>query len=108
MERNSLRQVEWDTNRRVVGAAEGRINGETPAPVLPTTARTTRVSACSRALQLSRDVQYASSWRAYQELRYLTSGVDDLISRGNGPVQFDDRLQRATSTSSRRASATGS
>jgi hypothetical protein len=36
-------------------------------------------------------VQYSSSWNAYEELRYLTSGVDDLISRGNGPVQLDER-----------------
>ena len=43
-------------------------------------------------MQLSRDVQYASAWRAYEELRYITSGVDDLISRGNGPVQFDERI----------------
>src|SRR5690606_25999518 len=33
----------------------------------------------------------ASAWRSYQELRYVTSGVDDLISRGNGPVQLDAR-----------------
>jgi hypothetical protein len=29
MERNSLRQVEWETNRRVVGAPDARINGDT-------------------------------------------------------------------------------
>ena len=42
-------------------------------------------------MQLSRDIQYVSSWRAYEEVRYITSGVDDLISRGNGPVQLDAR-----------------
>jgi hypothetical protein len=43
-------------------------------------------------VQLSREVQYRSTWRAYQELRYVTSGVDDLLSRGNGPVRLDDRI----------------
>ena len=91
MERNSLRQVEWDTNRRVVGAAEGRINGESQRLYAYYRENEAGQRLQSR-LQLSRTVQYASVWAAYQELRYLTSGVDDLISRGNGPVQFDDRL----------------
>ncbi|MGH8235444.1 MAG: DUF5916 domain-containing protein [Steroidobacteraceae bacterium] len=91
MERNSLRQVEWDTNRRVVGAAEGRINGESQRLYAYYRENEAGQRLQSR-LQLSRTVQYTSVWTAYQELRYLTSGVDDLISRGNGPVQFDDRL----------------
>jgi hypothetical protein len=47
-------------------------------------------------------VQYASNWSAYEELRYVTSGVDDLISRGNGPVQLDDRASAYFDTTSRR------
>ena len=90
MERNSLRQVEWETNRRVGGVPEGRINGETQRLYTYYRENADGERLQSR-LQLSRNVQYSSSWNAYQELRYLTSGVDDLISRGNGPVQLDER-----------------
>jgi hypothetical protein len=91
MERNSLRQVEWETNRRIVGAADPRINGESQRLYAYYRENELGQRLQSR-LQLSRTVQYASNWLVYGELRYLTSGVDDLISRGNGPVQFDDRL----------------
>ena len=90
MERNSLRQVEWETNRRVGGAREGRVNGETQRLYAYYRENAEGQRLQSR-LQLSRTVQYASNWSAYEELRYVTSGVDDLISRNNGPVQFDDR-----------------
>jgi hypothetical protein len=43
-------------------------------------------------VQVSREVTYVSAWQAYEELRYLPGGVDDLLSRGNGPVQIDDRI----------------
>jgi hypothetical protein len=91
MERNSLRQVEWDTNRRIATAGAGRVSGETQRLYAFYRENTDGQRLQSR-LQLSRDVQYLSAWRAYQELRYVTSGVDDLISRGNGPVQLDSRL----------------
>ena len=108
MERNSLRQVEWETQPPGRRRPRGPRQRRDASVCTPTIARTRRASACSRALQLSRDVQYASNWSAYEELRYLTSGVDDLISRGNGPVQLDDRAAAPTSTPPRRASATGS
>lgn len=92
MERNSLRQVEWDTNRRVASTGESRIGGETQRLYAFYRENVDGQRLQSR-LQLSRDVQYASAWRAYEELRYTTSGVDDLLSRGNGPVQLDDRLE---------------
>ncbi len=91
MERNSLRQIEWETNRRIAGAAEGRINGENQRLYAYYRENEAGQRLQSR-LQLSRTVQYSSNWTAYQELRYLTSGVDDLISRDNGPVQFDARV----------------
>ena len=68
----------------------GRVNGETQRLYAYYRENTAGERLQSR-VQLSRDVQYASAWRAYQELRYITSGVDDLISRGNGPVQLDAR-----------------
>ncbi len=86
MERNSLRQVEWETNRRIVGAANPRINGESQRLYAYYRENELGQRLQSR-LQLSRTVQYASNWLVYGELRYLTSGVDDLISRGNGPVR---------------------
>jgi hypothetical protein len=92
MERNSLRQVEWETNRRVASTGESaRINGETQRLYMFYRENTDGDRLQSR-FQISRDVQFVSSWRTYQELRYVTSGVDDLISRGNGPVQIDDRI----------------
>lgn len=91
MERNSLRQVEWETNRRVGGAREGRINAETQRLYTYYRENAEGQRLQSR-FQLSRTVVYASNWNAYQELRYVTSGVDDLLSRGNGPVQLDDRV----------------
>ena len=91
MERNSLRQVEWETNRRSVGAADPRINGESQRLYAYYRENELGQRLQSR-LQLSRTVQYSSNWLVYGELRYLTSGIDDLISRGNGPVEFDDRV----------------
>ncbi|MGH8175562.1 MAG: DUF5916 domain-containing protein [Steroidobacter sp.] len=91
MERNSLKQVEWETNRRIAGDGESRVNGETQR--LYTFYReNTQGERLQSRVQVSRDVQYMSAWRAYEEVRYVTSGVDDLISRGNGPVQLDSRV----------------
>jgi hypothetical protein len=91
MERNALDQVEWDVYRRTANTAEGRINGETQRLYAFYRENADGQRLQSR-VQLSRDVQYRSSWRAYEELRYVTSGVDDLISRGHGPVQLDGRI----------------
>ncbi|HWK74783.1 MAG TPA: DUF5916 domain-containing protein [Povalibacter sp.] len=93
MERNSLRQVEWDTNRRVAAAsAESRITGETQRLYLVYRENAAGQRLQSR-IQLSRDVQYNNAWRAYEELRVVPGGVDDLIlSRGNGPVKLDTRV----------------
>jgi hypothetical protein len=101
MERNSLRQVEWETNRRVPGAREGRVNGESQRLYAFYRQNEAGQRLPSR-LQLSRTVQYASNWSAYEELRYLTSGIDDLISRGNGLVQLDDRASVYFDATSRR------
>lgn len=91
MERNALKQVEWETNRRVAGDSDSRVNGETQR--LYTFYReNTQGQRLQSRIQLSRDVQYTSAWRAYEEVRYITSGVDDLISRGNGPVELNSRV----------------
>ena len=91
MERNALEQLEWETNRRVAAVDGGRVNGEVQRLYAYYRENTAGERLQSR-VQLSRDVQYVSSWRAYEEVRYITSGVDDLISRGNGPVQLDARV----------------
>lgn len=92
MERNSLRQAEWDTNRRVAAASsEARITGETQRLYLVYRENDLGQRLQSR-IQLSRDVQYQNAWRAYEELRVVPGGVDDRVSRGNGPVKFDTRL----------------
>jgi hypothetical protein len=91
LERNSLRQGEWETNRRVAAQEGSRVNGETQRLYLQYRENAAGERLASR-VQLSRDVQYTSTWRSYQELRYIPSQVDDLISRGNGPVRFGTRL----------------
>jgi len=91
LERNSLRQVEWETNRRLATQdSTKRVSGETQRLYLQYRENTNGERLESR-FQISRDVQYASSWRSYQELRYVPSAVDDLISRGNGIVRLGER-----------------
>jgi hypothetical protein len=102
MERNSLRQVEWESNRRVTASnPASRFSGETQRLYL-----VYRENAAGERLQpriqVSRDVQYTSAWRAYEELRFLPSGVDDLISRGHGVVQLDQRIGAYFDTTSPR------
>ena len=102
LERNSLRQAEWETNRRISGSdPQSRISGETQRLYLLYKENDLGQRLQPR-LQVSRDVQYVSAWRAYQELRWLPSGVDDLISRGNGPVNLDARLGAYFDTTSPR------
>ena len=91
MERNALKQIEWDTHRRVASASSARISGETQR-LYAFYRENAQGERLPSRLQVSRDVQYASTWRSYQELRYVSGGVDDLLSRGNGPVRIDSRL----------------
>jgi hypothetical protein len=90
MERNALKQVEWETNLRVASDG-GRVSGETQRLYTFYRENTDGQRLQSR-FSLSRDVTYTSAWKAFQEVRYVTSGVDDLISRGNGPVKLQDRV----------------
>ena len=90
MERNALKQVEWETNLRIASDG-GRVSGETQRLYTFYRENTDGQRLQSR-FSLSRDVSYASAWKAFQELRYVSSGVDDLISRGNGPVRLEDRI----------------
>lgn len=90
MERNALRQAEWETNRRITGRATKGTTGEAQRFYFQYRENTRGQRLPSR-LQASRDVQYASAWREYEELRILPGGIDDLISRGNGPVRIGDR-----------------
>ncbi|HEY5807876.1 MAG TPA: DUF5916 domain-containing protein [Povalibacter sp.] len=102
MERNSLRQTEWETNRRVASASEGaRVSGETQRLYLVYRENELGERLQSR-VQVSRDVQYRREWLSYQELRVTPAGIDDLISRGNGPVQLDTRYSAYADFSSPR------
>lgn len=92
MERNSLRRAEWATNRQVAAAGDsGRIAGElqTLRLIYQENLDGERLTS---AIEGSRDVQYRSSWRSYQQLSYQPASVDDLISRGNGHVRLRERL----------------
>ena len=102
MERNSLQQAEWETFRRVAASGtDSRVSGETQRLYLAYRENLDGERLQSR-VQISRDVQYSSAWRAYEELRYIPSGVDDLISRGNGPVRLNQRVGAYTDISSPR------
>jgi len=90
MERNALKQVEWETNLRIASDG-GRVSGETQRLYTFYRENTDGERLQSR-FSLSRDVSYTSAWKAFQELRYVSSGVDDLISRGNGPVRLEERM----------------
>ncbi len=91
LERSSLRQAEWDSSRRIASGNESaRVSGETQRLYLVYRENTLSQRLQSR-VQLSRSVQYRSAWLAYEELRITPGGVDDLISRGNGPVDLDTR-----------------
>jgi hypothetical protein len=92
LERNSLRQAELDTYRRIASTQlDSRVSGETQRLYLLYKENTLGQRLQSRIL-VSRDLQYATAWRFYTEARYIPSGVDDQISRGNGPVQLDARI----------------
>ena len=102
MERNSLQQVEWETFRRVAASSNGsRVSGETQRLYLAYRENLDGQRLQSR-VQVSRDVQFRSAWRAYEELRYIPSGVDDVISRGHGPVRLQQRFGAYTDISSPR------
>ena len=90
MERNSLRQAEWRSTRRLA-RSEGRILGETQRLYLQYRENQEDERLQSR-VQLTREVNYRSGWQAYEELRAIPGGIDDLISRGNGPVQLPTRF----------------
>jgi hypothetical protein len=92
MERNALRQVEWDSTwRRSYDEAQSSISGTLDRVYAFYRENADGVRLPSR-LQLVHETQLTNGWRIYQDVRYFTSGVDDLISRGNGPVQQNARL----------------
>jgi hypothetical protein len=89
MERNSLRQAEWASLRRIV-KDNGRISGESQQLTLQYRENDAGERLQSH-LELLREVNYRSGWLAYERLRVIPDGIDDLVSRGNGPVRLDTR-----------------
>ena len=91
MERNSLDQVAWQTQRRIAGSPESSLSGQTQ-----TFAGYYRENADRDRLpgrvQFIRDAKYRNAWSSYVDARVYSSGIDDLISRGNGPVKLDPRI----------------
>lgn len=88
MERNSLRQLELDSIRRVGGS--GVLNGQTQRFWAWYRENDAGERLPSRILY-SHELHFANTWRAYMDVRYITSGVDDRLSRGNGPVEIEGR-----------------
>jgi hypothetical protein len=92
MERNALRQVEWDTTwRRSYDGERGSISGAIDRVYAVYRENADGERLPSR-LQFTRDLKLKNGWRIFQDYRYFTSGVDDLISRGNGPVDQKSRI----------------
>jgi hypothetical protein len=92
MERNALRQVQWESTwRRSFEPGTSWLNGVIDVLRLTYRENSDGQRLPSR-LQLIHDAQTINGWRLYQDLRYSTSGVDDLISRGNGIVRQRSRL----------------
>lgn len=89
MERNSLRQAEWATLRRI-GKESGRVSGESQQLTLQYRENDAGERLQSH-IELLRQVNYRSGWLAFERLRVIPDGVDDLISRGHGPVRLDTR-----------------
>jgi hypothetical protein len=92
MERNALRQAEWDSTwRRSYDDPQSSISG-----VIDRVYAVYRENADGERLpsrlQFTHDLKLANGWRVFQDYRYFTSGVDDLISRGNGPVDQHARV----------------
>lgn len=91
MERNALRQVEWDSIWRRSPGTSTVLSGVLDKVYAYYRENADGMRLPSR-LQFIHDIQLLNGWRLYQDLRYYTSGVDDLIARGNGIVQQDARL----------------
>jgi hypothetical protein len=90
LERNNLRQVEVDTNYRRMPDDPDVTGLRDRLYLLYRSDDSGHLLQTSR-VQIRREVNYASSWNAYAEFRYLPAGLDDLISRGNGPVNIGTR-----------------
>jgi Domain of unknown function (DUF5916) len=89
LERNSLRQVEVDTNYRHA-PTNLAVSGESDRLYLQYRENDLGELLPSRA-QVARKVTYSSGWAWQLDARYASSGVDDLISRGNGDVKLPAR-----------------
>ncbi len=91
MERNALDQLEWQTQRRVPGASTSRLSGQTQtfAGYYRENAQGDRLPG---RVQFIRDAKYRNAWSSYFDARVYSRGIDDLISRGNGPVKQDPRI----------------
>jgi hypothetical protein len=91
MERNSLEQIEWQTQRRIPGAPGSRVSG-----VTQTFAGYYRENGAGEQLparvQFIRDARYRNAWSSYIDGRVYSRGIDDLISRGHGPLEQDPRV----------------
>jgi hypothetical protein len=91
MERNSLDQIAWQTQRRVAGSAESSLSGQTQtfAGYYRENAEGDRLPG---RVQFIQEAKYRNAWSSYLDARVYSSGIDDLISRGNGPVKQDPRV----------------
>ncbi len=89
--RNDLRRADWSSRLSRGGfAPASRLNGETYELKLTYRENTEDVRLPFYST-LIRDTQYKSGWLGHEELNYESPGTDDLLSRGNGPVQLNNR-----------------
>ena len=89
--RNDLRRASWDTRWTRAGFAPGSwLSGESYDLKL-TDRQNTEGLRLPFDATLVRYTQYNSGWQGHEELSYESAGPDDLLSRGNGPVQITSR-----------------
>lgn len=89
--RNNLRRANWDTRWTRAGFAPGSwLSGESYDLSL-TYRETSNGLRLPQYAKLVRHTQYDSGWQGHEELSYESAGPDDLLSRGNGPVQIPGR-----------------
>lgn len=91
LERNALRRALWETRfSRANFPAGSRLQGANYRLDLEYRENTDGVRLPFYA-KFTRDTQFVSGWTGYWEFSYDTTGIDDLLSRGNGPVYLESR-----------------
>ncbi len=89
--RNALRRAKWKTRLTQAGFAEESLLSGAAYNLDLTYRENTDGVRLPFYATLVRETQYKNGWLGQEELNFEKSGIDDLLSRGNGPVRLEDR-----------------